>query len=182
MSAIVNKEDRDKIEQARILYLSGYTVSECATMTNMAVDTVRMLAFGVDGTARDRNCWKVIKDRVGDASIAVAVLEKKSMLDRTAGLALKALSKSLEVLNERIHKGDVELSPKDMGELAKIIFGMDKIVRLETGQATEIIKRVGLTAEEARKILADDPFNKSIVDMEVEYVEAKEIEPNKTLT
>ena len=39
---------------------------------------------------------------------------------------------------------------------------MDKIARLESGKATEIIHNTALTPDEARKILMSDPFMRPI--------------------
>ena len=126
---IVPKELKDKIEQARILYFSGYTVSEIATIVDMPIDNVRLLAFGDDGTARAMNCWKSLKSRMDPVSISAYILDKKQILERTSGLAVTALNKSLEILNKKVFDGDLELSISDMKDLAGIVFGMDKIVR-----------------------------------------------------
>jgi hypothetical protein len=43
---------------------------------------------------------------------------------------------------------------------------MDKMVRLESGQATELIEHMGLSLGEAREIIASDPFAEAV---EAEY-------------
>lgn len=177
--SLIPSELKEKINQAQLLYFSGYTISEIATMTELSLDNIRMLAFGDDGTGRDMKCWKVMKARLDPVSIAAYVMDKKAILERTSGLAVTALNKSLEILNQKVFSGDLELSISDMKDLAGIVFGMDKIVRLESGSATEIISKIGLTPAEARKILAEDPFNKSIVNMEVEYAKVVEKEESK---
>ena len=160
---------KDKIQKAQLLYFSGHTITEIATITEMPIDSIRMLAFGDDGTARSMTCWKSLKSRMDPCSIASYILDKKAILERTSGLAVAALNKSLETLNGKIQSGELELSISDMKELAGIVFGMDKIVRLESGTATDIISKIGLTPAEAREILRNDPFAKSVVNMEVEY-------------
>jgi hypothetical protein len=39
---------------------------------------------------------------------------------------------------------------------------MDKIARLESGKATEIVANTGLTPQEAMRILREDPFMRPI--------------------
>ena len=53
---------------------------------------------------------------------------------------------------------------------------MDKVIRLESGQATQIVENIGLTRAEAIRVLAEDPFAQAVEVDEADWKELDEIE------
>lgn len=159
----LSKDQKLKVEQARALFFAGYEVSDCAQIIDLPLDFVRTLVFGADQSGREQNCWYKLREAMGPASVAAFVHSKKDVLDRVTGTAANILSVSLDNLRNKVLSGEVVLNISELKQLSSIVVDMDKIVRLESGKATEIINNVGLTPEQAREMLKKDPFAKMIV-------------------
>jgi hypothetical protein len=87
---------------------------------------------------------------------------------------LKLLHDSLTELHMQRKEGGRSLTVKEMESVASIIEKLDKIVRLEKGSPTEIISKTGLSVEEARQIIKNDPFAPKTVEAEVISVSTPE--------
>ena len=164
----------DKIrESAKVLYFTGYSVEEIARKLNILPDTVSLWVFGSDGKGTSSSCWAVKRAQANDASIIAYIIDKHEMFDRTVNVAHKCLTKALEGLNERVHTGETVLNMDEIRKLAAVVTEMDKITRLEGGKATNIIETTtGLSANELRKIIKEDPIADDVV---VEYKELDDI-------
>jgi len=160
----LNKKQRDSI---RWMYFGNYEITDISAKTGIEVDTLRFFIFGEDGTGKDPTSLYSIKKSMSSTAISCFLADKVSVLDQTCGIALNILNKSLSSLQYRVNEGE-ELSLDDMKKLSSIVVEMDKIVRLESGLATETIEHMGLTRAEAREVLANDPFAQAV---EVEYIE-----------
>ena len=132
-------------------------------------------AQAITSKKRRSNATKVRRNlvaslrRKGLSSTAITsyIADKASVMDRTCGIALNILTKSLEGLQLEVNNGK-ELSLDDMKKLSSIVVEMDKMVRLESGLATETIEHMGLSRAEAVEILRADPFApKQLPDVEV---------------
>jgi hypothetical protein len=165
-SVLKNKEIREK---AKLLYLGGYSPEEIATMINSHPDDIGRLVYGEDGTGESKRCWSQIKARMQPTAITAFLAEKAHVFERTTGLALKILTSNLEKLCE-YHDDPTTppMKPDELAMISSIVMNMDKICRLETGKATQIVQQIGITPEEARKILQEDPMNNVV---EAEYHE-----------
>lgn len=170
----IQKLTKKQREQVRWLYLGEYEVTDIATKLNIEPETVRFFVFGHDGSGDDPTCLFQIKKKMSSTAISAYIAGKVDVLDRTAGIALGILNRALARLDQDVSAGEMVLSLDDMKKLAGIVVDMDKLVRLETGQATEHIQHMGLTVAEAREILAADPFA-------AEAIEVESIEVNKGL-
>jgi predicted ribosome-associated RNA-binding protein Tma20 len=95
---------------------------------------------------------------------------KGQVMESIVGTAAEVIAHGLLSLKKEQSEGRV-LSVKELKEISSIIMDMDKIARLESGKATEIIHNTALTPDEARKILASDPFMRPI---EVEVIKKDE--------
>lgn len=158
---------------AKALYFTGYTVDEIARKLNIMPPVVSEWVFGADGSGTSKTCWAVKKAQVSDASVIAYIIDKHATFDRTVSVAHKCLTKALEGLNERVHTGETVLNMDEIRKLAAVVTEMDKISRLEGGQATSIIETTtGLSAPELRKIIKDDPIN-DVVD--VQYRELEDV-------
>jgi len=102
-------------------------------------------------------------------AITAYLAEKAHIFDRTTGIAVTVLSKHLEkMLDIANDPSSPAMNPADMAMIASVVMNLDKITRLETGKATQIVKQMGLTPEEAKKILEEDPMANVV---EAEYHE-----------
>lgn len=93
------------------------------------------------------------------ADIAPVELAKKAV----SGLS-KVIYKAVRDYDIAYNEGTLTLSPRDLDRLATVLTNLDKVVRLEQGKPTDIHSIQAISYEEARKILRDDPFAKSIID------------------
>jgi len=161
----IQKLTKKQKDQIRWMYFGNYEVSDISIKTGLEIDTIRFFIFGIDGTGQDPTSLFSIKKNMSSTAIGAFLADKASVLDQTAGIALKILNKSLCDLQVEVNNGK-ELSLDDMKKLSSIITEMDKLVRLESGLATETIQHMGLSTAEAREILANDPFAPKIIEAE----------------
>lgn len=160
---IIQKLDKKARDRARLYYFSDYSLSDICEIMNIDMDTLRFYVFGENGAGSNENCWFQLKKNLGPASVAVWVKDKVSSLEKTSGLALNLINENLKRIERKMKEDpDETLSVDDTKKLAGILADMDKIIRLESGQATQIVENVGLSRAEAIRILAEDPFAQTI--------------------
>jgi hypothetical protein len=171
----IQKLTKSQKEQIRWLYLGEYEVTDIATKLNIEPETVRFFIFGPDGNGSEKTCLYQIKKGMSSTAISAFIADKANVLERTGGIALNILNRALAKLDADITTGEVTLNLNDMKTLSSIVLDFDKLVRLETGKATEHIQHIGLTTAEARQLLESDPFAQNII--EAEFTENKETLP-----
>lgn len=176
MSELI-KLDRKTREQAKILYLADYDMVDICEKLDIDMPTLRFFVFGEDGKGGNEKCWFNIKKNVNSVAISVYMKDKVAILNKTAGLALDILHENLIKTQDAMKKSqEIPLSIDDMKKLAGIVLDMDKMVRLESGMATEIVDEIKhMSLADARKILMDDPFAPRVSeeknDIAAEFVE-----------
>lgn len=158
---IVQKITNKQRGQIRWMYLANYELTDICAKMNLDVDTVRLLVFGLDGTGKDKSCLHYEKKGMSAAAITSFIMDKVAVLDKITGTATNILAKALDNLHAEVLQGK-ELSVDEMSKIAGIVTSLDKIVRLESGMATETVEFMGLSRAEAREILANDPFANAI--------------------
>ncbi len=165
---VLQKLDRKTFAKAQLMYFGDRSVEEIAMVLAIEPETLRYYIFGEDGDGTDSNSWYKIKKRLNPTAMAIYLKDKVHVLEQTAGIGLEILNVSLGRLRDTVNDPDSEviLSIDDMGKLAKIVVDMDKMVRLESGQATELIEHMGLSRAEAKEILANDPFAQEAVEVD----------------
>jgi len=156
---VIQKLDRKTKDKAYLLYLGGQEINQIAFVLKVEPTTLRFFIFGEDGTGSSPVCWFNTKKKLGPTVVSLYLADKLSVLEKVAGLGLSIINKALGDLNDAVHAGTTVLSVDEISKLAGVVVGMDKIVRLESNQATELIEHIGLTRAEAREILINDPFN-----------------------
>lgn len=161
----LQKLTKKQKDQIRWMYFGGMEPSDIEIKLGIEIETIRFFIFGEDGTGSDPTCLMQVRKGLSSTAITSYIFDKASAMERTCGVALKILTKSLDDLHTEVNNGK-ELSLDDMKKLSSIVVEMDKIVRLESGLATETIEHMGLTRAEARQILADDPFAPKVVEAE----------------
>lgn len=173
---VIQKLDRKTKEKARLLFLSDYSLGDICSKLEIDMDTLRFYVFGENGSGSNEHCWYQIKKRLGDTSIAAYLHDKIDVLNKTCGTAANIINENLKrIQREMLDDPTKILSIDELNKLTSIVVSMDKITRLEAGQATQIIENVGLTRAEAIRVLSEDPFAQSI---EVDEADWSEIEDN----
>lgn len=173
MSELIKSTIRD---QAKALYLSDYSIEDICAKLNLPIKHIETMIYGLSGDGTDPNSWMFQKNRMTKASITGFVVNKLAVFDRINGLASTVLSKSMHTLLESLQGNSSEpLDVSDMQKVADIIQKIDRISRLEEGEATDIIKRVGLSPEEARRIIKSDPISEL---EDIDLAEYREIYDN----
>jgi hypothetical protein len=162
---VIQKLTKKQRESIRWMYFGNFEPTDIEIRTNIDIDTIRFFIFGEDGTGKDPTCLFQIKKNMSSTAISAFLFDKAAVFDQTAGVALSILNKSLMNLQVEVNNGK-ELTVDEMNKIATIVVGMDKMVRLESGLATETIEHIGLSRAEAREILASDPFAKEAVEVE----------------
>ena len=150
------------------MYFGNYELTDISMKLDIDIDTVRFFVFGIDGTGKDKTCLFQIKKGLSSTAIGSFLKDKSQALEMVCGTALSILSKSLVDLQIEVVNGKV-LELPELKMLSSIVVEMDKLVRLESGLATETIQHMGLSRAEARDILAADPFAPR--DVEVESIQ-----------
>lgn len=174
---IIQKIDRKTKEKARLLFLSNHSVGDISSILNIDIDTLRFYVFGENGSGSNENCWYQIKKKLGDTSIAAYLHSKIDVLDKTCGTAINIVNENLKrIYQEQLDDPTKVLSLDDTRKLASIVVDMDKVIRLESGQATQIVENIGLTRAEAIRVLAEDPFAQAVEVDEADWKELDEIE------
>lgn len=161
----IQKLSKKQQDQIRWMYFGNYEVSDISVKLDIEVDTVRFFIFGIDGTGSDKTCLYQIKKGMSSTAIGAFLKDKSQALEMVCGTALSILGKALADLQVEVVNGK-ELSLDDMKKLSSIVVEMDKIVRLESGLATETIQHMGLSRAEARSILESDPFAQEVIEAE----------------
>lgn len=132
-------------------------------MLNIEVDTVRFYVFGENGSGSNENCWYQIKKRLGPSTIAAYLHDKIGVLDKICGTATNIVTLNLSRLHQEMLDDPTKvLSLDDTKKLSGIYLDMDKVIRLESGQATQIIENIGLSRAEAIRVLSEDPFAQDV--------------------
>jgi hypothetical protein len=162
---VIQKLTQKQKDSIRWMYFGNYEITEISAKTSIDIDTIRFFVFGIDGTGADKTCLYQIKKNMSSTAISSFLADKASVLEQTCGVALAILNRSLMDLQKEVNTGK-ELSLDDMKKLSSIVTEMDKLVRLESGLATETIQHMGLSRAEAREILANDPFAQEAIEVE----------------
>ena len=180
----IQKLDRKTKETARLYYLGDYEMFDICERLNITMDTLRFYIFGEDGSGSNEHCWFQIKKQLNPLSVATYIQDKIGVLDKTAGTALNILNENLRRVQATMLANPEEtLSIDDMKKLAGIVVDMDKMVRLESGKATDIIDNIAhMSVADARRILAEDPFAPTVIEAEFDEIEEPgEIETSREL-
>lgn len=173
----IQKIDRKTKEKARLYYFANYSLGDISSILNIESDTLRFYVFGENGTGSNEHCWFQLKKKLDPASVAAYVHDKIAVLDKTVGVALNLVNENLKrIQQEMIDDPTKILSLDDTKKLASIVVDMDKIVRLESGQATQIVENIGLTRAEAVRVLQEDPFAQAVEIDEADWWEKEEVE------
>jgi len=155
-------------KQAHIVYLATpvITVEELQHLTGLPKEELQLKIFGKDGKGGDHLSWFYVKSHITDAAMVSVMADQRAVVENTGKIALNIIATSLRRINDKLAQDDdyiVEID--DLAKIAGIFEKMDKLVRLDNGQATEIVQSMKLSYEQKvniSKVLGNDPF---IVDV-----------------
>ena len=170
MTVTLKKFTKKEYNQAQLMYFSGSTVQDIALALSLDPTTLRFYIFGEDETGKDKNCWHYIKGQMNPTAMAIYLKDECMILDQTAGVALEVLSMGLSRLRQTmINDPDYVLDVDSMSKLSSIQVNLDKVARLETGKATEIMDHMGLSLTDAKHIMQSDPFAQAISEEVIDH-------------
>lgn len=151
-----------------MMYFGDYDLIDIAETLNVDIDTIRFYVFGEGGTGSNEHCWYQLKKQLNPTSVAIYIKDKISVLDKTAGLAMNIMNENLRrIQNNMLEDEGFTLSIDDTKKLAGIVVDMDKICRLESGKATDIIDNIAhMSVADAKRILSEDPFAPQVIEAE----------------
>lgn len=159
------------------MYLGNYEMFDICEKLNISIDTLRFYIFGENGSGSNENCWFQIKKQLNPLSVGLYLKDKMIVLDKTAGIALNILNENLKrIQTNMIDDPSLTLTIDDTKKLAGIVVDMDKMVRLESGKATDIIDTIAnMSVSDARRILAEDPFAPKVIEADYDEIEDGEV-------
>jgi hypothetical protein len=154
------------------MFLGDYELLDICEKLDIDIKTLRFYVFGENGNGSNEDCWLSIKKRLNPISVATYIKDKIIVLDKTAGMAMNILNENLRrIQTTMLEDSSYILTIDDTKKLAGIVVDMDKIVRLESGKATDIIDNIAhMSLADARRILAEDPFAPKVVDVDFDDI------------
>lgn len=146
------------------MFLADHEMFDICEKLNINIDTLRFYIFGENGSGSNEYCWYQVKKRMDPLVIGTYMKDKKIVLDKTAGTALKILNENLLRIQAQFSEdSSYTLSIDDLKKLAGIVVDMDKMCRLESGSATEIVDSIAhMSIADAKRLLSEDPFRPTI--------------------
>jgi len=145
-------------KQAKVMYFSGMEVDTISRAIAIEPDVLQYWILGTNRRGDQKTCWFRLREANTDTVIDLFIKKKYDQLEKTGGIALVLIQDGLLTIKDEVESGLKKLSVGEIRSIAEIISCLDKIARLESGQATEIINKTGLTPQQAKKILEKDPF------------------------
>lgn len=145
------------------MYFSDVDINDIAMTLNVDPSTIRFYVFGLDEQGTLPTCWFQLKKRLKPTAMAMYLKDKVGVMEQVGGISVEIVTMALGRIRDELRSNDeYRLSVDEIGKISKIAVDMDKMVRLESGQATELIEHMGLSLGEAREIIASDPFAEAI--------------------
>ena len=152
--------DEDQLELARSLYLEFKSPREIATKTGIKYRTVLYHA---------KNNWKEDRDVLRHEILKEISENKKAILSSLTSNSLECVDKAIATLKRRENPPTIA----EARMLTNIIAEIDKILRLDEGNPTDIIaEHKPATIIELKEKLKKDPFY-------IEDASFKEVEDDK---
>ena len=128
----MNQED----DQVKALCYAGVPAEESASILNLPVDTIE-------------SQYKLIEADIQN--------DRAAFFDTVSNMSISIVRKNLWKLKKFADDPDSMPIPiDDLNKLTSIFTAIDKVARLERGEATSIVRHVGLTPDEAMKVIEAD--------------------------
>ena len=143
------------------------TLEEIATTHNMELEFLKNLHY--------HESWDELKTVYMNPKKAImnhlANDLQARTITRAAELSIELLATYLKQIAEQTAIG-LKITNNQANTIKEIFVQLDKVKRLDDDRPTDHIKLAGVTMDEARKILKNDPF---LDDVEASYKELDEI-------
>jgi hypothetical protein len=142
---LANELENPQREMAKAMYMKYEPLSIIEASTGITVSNLKNYS----------RKWKIERDAIRSEIIHALTESKRALMFSISKNGLEVLAKAMEDLR----KGTRQLSPKEMSGIANIINDLDKIVKLDDGNPTDIIAEIKPSSTiEIRKLMAADPF------------------------
>jgi hypothetical protein len=166
---ILQKLSKKDLDKAQTMYLNNHEISTISHVLSIEPETLRFYVFGLSGNGTEKDSWRMIKKNLKATAMTVFLKDKAGSLESTCGMAIEIVTHSLSTLRDELVSGARDpLTIDEIAKIAGVATNLDKMYRLESGTATELIEHMGLSRAEAKEILANDPFAQAV---DIEYVE-----------
>lgn len=167
MNLTIRKLTKKQYDRAQVMYFSDIDINEICTVLDVDAPTIRFYVFGEDEQGTHPTCWMQLKRKMKPTAMALYLKDKAMVMEQTGGVALEIVTAALGRIRDEMRTNEeFKLSVDEISKISKIAVDMDKMVRLESGQATELVEYMGLSLGQAKEILTSDPFAEAI---EAEY-------------
>ena len=127
---------KSKINQARHMYFSGLSIPDIAETLELPTDVLSEYAFGNDRMGLDPDCWYKQRSQLKGNEYVHYVKAKTHILD----IAEAALNKKVHDSALDLAANPDALSLDDMEKASRIAERLNRISRLEKGEATERVE------------------------------------------
>lgn len=123
------------LEKAKHMYFSDIIVTDIASELGIPINTLGLMIFGADKSGNSPTCWYNERKRVDPKSITTYKAVKPYLLTMAESSLTDKIVKSVDSLARNKEDLDLDQISTAVGVLEKI----DKLGRLERGEATDII-------------------------------------------
>lgn len=156
------------MEQARLMYFQGLPVSQISKDTGIPNKTLKTWIHGDQrkelSDAQKLGTWKRQRE-LGCAALTEAYIEgKKQILPVVLRNGLNLIDNGFRERLSRIENEPITIA--EAKQIADIIGALDKIIRLDAGDPTEITestrRTIPATLEDLKRALEKDPFIETI--------------------
>jgi len=170
-----------KFDQAKHMYFSGIPPHEITDELDIPINEIGIRIFGNDKSGHDPLCWYQQRSTVDPGSFVTYRKVKTYILDSVNARLIKKLHSSAVALTA---DDSPELDINDMATATKVVSEIDKISRLEKGEATEIVHQdQGFTLREIRngtRIVENEATNNQTKEIPHEQVTTTEGSGNES--
>ena len=145
-------------EKAKAMFLSLCSPDEIAKKLQVEITTVRKWIASAE--------WQKQQAKVVKSFVGPLLTRRVDELENIRGLGLAVASRYLA----QVWRDKPSLSVKDVEHIIEMVMKVDKLIKLEEGKPTDIVKNISMkeAKERMRKVLKEDPFEefKDVVEVD----------------
>lgn len=157
----------DRNTTARHMYYSGISVKDISEELDLPINELGLLIFGFDKTGNDPECWyRIKKDRNQNSFVTYRKVKGFLLSEAEAAIGQKVAISAVAISED-----PAPLSLADTKIATEIMEKLDKMGRLERGEATEHVRvDQGMTLREIKNGVRIDAQDEEDDDtIEAEY-------------
>lgn len=146
----------EKRAKAKDLYFQYVPAKHIASQLKLSTTTLQRWISGKSAKGVDKNVektWKYQREQAKKQTLGDAIESNDFHIQRIYRSALPIIARSVESLERET------LGMDDLRKLTEVVTSIDKLLRLNANQPTDITKTVhSLSLDQVRKFMDDDPF------------------------